>query len=471
MIKEHLFQLIKYVPHPAQRLYHQSNARYKVPVCGRRFGKSTMTSRDVEPLLFEKKKWLWIVGPTYDLAEKEFRVLWDDLIIGQRLGMDKRVKKSYNKRSGDMSIEFPWGTLLEVKSAEHPERLVGEGLDYVIMSEAAKQKQETWIRYVLPALSDKRGGAAFPTTPEGYNWLYNVWQLGRDPSAPEWDSWRFPSWENLVMYPGGEQDPEILNMKRLMNPEEFDQEIAALFSSFVGKIFPEWDEDTHVTSVPYDPALPNYVSFDWGYTNPLAAVEFQVDAWDRIRVWRVHYRAYTRLEDHLRLMQQRTQPEGYKIDLAFGDAADPEAAATVSRYLAPCIADPEAKSNWRQGIDLIRGFMRVRETINVTPSGIYIADAIDEFGTPPIEGEPGFVVDYSCTDLIKELNNYKAKGSWVGQNVPEMGQKVQDHAIDALRYGLVSVFELGVQHHLSEVYSVGDLETTSGDPIFTWDGV
>lgn len=319
MIKEHLFQLIKYTPHPAQRLYHQSNARYKVPVCGRRFGKSTMTSRDVEPLLFEKKKWLWIVGPTYDLAEKEFRVLWDDLIIGQRLGMDKRVKKSYNKRSGDMSIEFPWGTLLEVKSAEHPERLVGEGLDYVIMSEAAKQKQETWIRYVLPALSDKRGGAAFPTTPEGYNWLYNVWQLGRDPSAPEWDSWRFPSWENLVMYPGGEQDPEILNMKRLMNPEEFDQEIAALFSSFVGKIFPEWDEDTHVTSVPYDPALPNYVSFDWGYTNPLAAVEFQVDAWDRIRVWRVHYRAYTRLEDHLRLMAARTQPEGYKIDLAFGE--------------------------------------------------------------------------------------------------------------------------------------------------------
>lgn len=416
-----------------------------------------MAARDVEPLLFQKNKRIWIVGPTYDLAEREFRVIWDDLIIGQKLGQDKRIKKSYNKRSGDMTIEMPWGTLLEAKSAEHPERLVGEALDYVIMSEAAKHKPETWTKYIRAALSDKRGGASFPTTPEGYNWLYDLWQYGKDPERTNWEAWRFPSWDNLVMYPGGEQDEEILEMKATMLPEEFDQEIAAMFSSFVGKIFPEWDEDTHVTTVPYAPELPNYVSFDWGYTNPLAAVEFQIDAWDRVRVWRVHYRAYTRLEDHLRMMMDRPQPEGYKIDLAFGDAADPEAAATVSQYLAPCIADPDAKSNWRQGIDLIRKFMRLEE------SGL-----TDQYGGPIYL--PRFLVDYSCKDLIKEFNNYKAKGNWTGGNVPEMGQKVQDHAIDALRYGLVHVFELGVQHHLSEIYSVGDLATTGGDPLFTWQG-
>jgi hypothetical protein len=456
--KAALFEIIKYRPHTVQRLYHNSTARFKVPVCGRRLGKSTMAARDIEPLLLQRDKRLWIVGPTYDLGEREFRVIWNDLIIGQKLGQDKRIKKSYNKRSGDMMIEFPWGTLLEVKSAEHPERLVGDALDYVIMSEAAKHKPETWTKYVRPTLSDKRGGASFPTTPEGYNWVYDLYQYGKNPERPAWEAWRFPSWENTVIYPGGELDEEIEEMRSTMLPEEFDQEIAALFSSFVGKIFPEWDESTHVTSVPYNPLLPNYVSFDWGYTNPLAAVEFQTDAWDRVRVWRVHYKAYTRLEDHLALMRDRIQPEGYKIDLAFGDAADPEAAATVSRYLAPCIADPEAKTNWRQGIDLIRKFMRDRDTGLV----------IDEYGTPL--QTPGFFVDYSCTDLIKELNNYKAKGNWTGGNVPEMGQKIQDHAIDALRYGLVHVFELGVQHHLTEVYSVSDLVSSGGDPIFTWNG-
>src|SRR4051812_21453230 len=99
MNKAHLFEVINYKPHAGQRLYHASTSRFKVPVCGRRFGKSTMAARDVEPLLFDRNRWIWIVGPTYDLAEKEFRVIWDDLIVGQRLGMDKRIKKSYNKRS------------------------------------------------------------------------------------------------------------------------------------------------------------------------------------------------------------------------------------------------------------------------------------------------------------------------------------------------------------------------------------
>jgi hypothetical protein len=353
-----------------------------------------------------------------------------------------------------MSIEMPWGTTLEAKSAEHPERLVGEALDYVLMSEAAKHKEDTWLRYILPALSDKRGGASFPTTPEGYNWLYKLWQMGQDPNLPDWDSWRFPSWDNTIVFPGGKDDPEILALKRMMSPEAFDQEIGALFSSFVGKIFPEWEEETHVTNVAFDPRLPNYIAFDWGYTNPLAAVEFQVDSWDRIRVWRLHYKAFTRLEDHLELMAARPQPEGYRVDLCFGDAADPEAAATVSRYLAPCLADSNAKTNWRQGIDLIRGFMRLRE------SGLY-----DEYGAPIYQ--TGFLVDYSCVDMIREMNNYKAKESVSGSNVPEMGQKVSDHSIDALRYGLMHLFVLGVQHHLTDVYSPSDFVSTSGSTFFS----
>jgi hypothetical protein len=304
------FRLIGYTPHEKQALYHASRARFKVAVCGRRFGKSTMAARDFEPELFKKNKRLWIIGPTYDLGEREFRVIWDDLIVGQKLGQDKRIKKSYNKRSGDMSITMPWNTVLEVRSAEHPERLVGDALDRVLMSEAAKHKEDTWLRYVLPALADKRGGADFPTTPEGYNWLYKVWQLGQDPTFPEWDSWSFPSWDNSIIFPGGFDDPEIQSLRRMMSPEAFDQEIGALFSSFVGKIFPEWDEQTHVTTVPYRAELPNYIAFDWGYTNPLAAVEFQIDAWDRVRVWRLHYRAFTRLEDHLAIMAAREQPSG-----------------------------------------------------------------------------------------------------------------------------------------------------------------
>ena len=133
------FQLVGYQPHREQTLFHNSQARFRVPVCGRRFGKSMMAGKDSEPRLFLPKKMYWIVGPTYDLGEKEFRVIWDDLIIGMQMGKDKRIKKSYNKKQGNMWIELPWGTRLEVRSADHPENLVGEALDHAILSEADRK--------------------------------------------------------------------------------------------------------------------------------------------------------------------------------------------------------------------------------------------------------------------------------------------------------------------------------------------
>lgn len=216
------FDKIGYAPHAPQRLYHDSKARFRCACCGRRFGKSTMAARDLEPKLFQHNCMYWIVGPTYDLGEKEFRVVWNDLIVRQKLGKDKRIKKSYNKKQGDMYIEFvPWRTRLEVRSADHPQNLVGEALDGVILSEAAKHKKDTWERYIFPALSDKRGFADFVTTPEGFNWLYDIWSTGRNPDEPLFESWTFPSWANSAVYPGGRKDPEILLLERNSIPEWF----------------------------------------------------------------------------------------------------------------------------------------------------------------------------------------------------------------------------------------------------------
>ncbi len=459
--KQAFFKEIGYQPHSrGQWSFHNSEARFKVPVCGRRYGKSTMAAREVEPKLFQPKQRIWIVGPTYDLGEKEFRVMWNDIIVNMKLGLDKRVKRGYNKKSGDMYIEFPWQTRVEVRSADHPEGLVGESLDHVIMSEAAKHKKETWERFIRPALADRRGGADFPTTPEGYNWLHELWQLGNHPDFPEYESWQFPSWENPTVYPGGRTDSEIKLIERSTTPEFFMQEIGADFASFVGKIYPLWDEKKHVRRHTFNPMWPNYITFDWGFTNPLAAIEFQVDPWDNVYVWREHYKAYLTLPAHINQMKNREQPAGYHLDLAFGDAADPEAAQTVGELLVPCIADPLAKSNWRQGVELVSKYLREYET----------GRELDEFGTP--EMAPKLFVDHDCVNTIREFNNYKSKESPKGLNVPEMGQRQDDHAMDALRYGLMHLFELGARHHLDEVMDGGGgSEGTFADAGFVTTGV
>lgn len=401
-----------------------------------------MAARELGSELFLPDKLFWIIGPSYQLAEKEFRVLWDDIIVRMGLGKNRALKRGYDLRNGDMFLQFPWNTRIEVKSAKYPEYLVGEMLDGAIMSEAAKQNQEVWERFIRPALADHRGWAIFPTTPEGKNWLYRtMWLLGsqayRD-EYPDYESWRFPSWDNPYLFPGGVDDPEIVQMRKTMAPEFFAQEIEADFTSFVGKIYSEWDDEIHIRKHKFNPLWKNYITFDWGFANPLAAVEFQVSPWDSVHVWREHYLSHHTLPQHLAILAQREQPEGYHLDMTFGDCADPEAVETVRELFAPCLSDQRAKENWREGVDLFKSFLECDREVGT-----------DDFGAPILE--PGYFVDPSCTNHIREIDNYRTKEPPPkGTNVPEMGRNIEDHTLDAMRYALMHLFVIGANMHVDK---------------------
>jgi len=403
-----------------------------------------MAGVDRVPDMFVPDRLGWIVGPTYDLGEKEFRVMWNSLIVKLRLGLDKRVRKAYNKRQGDMWIEMPWGSRVEVRSATQPERLVGEKLDWAIMSEAAKHNKETWERFIRPSLADRRGTADFPTTPEGFNWYYDLWMLGHDPTFTNYECWQFPSWENTVIFPGGRQDPEIIELERTTSPEWFAQEIGADFSAFVGKIFSEFNETTHVRPHQFNPRWRNYIMWDWGYVRPCAAIEVQIDPMDNIYVWREHYRSYLPIREHCNVLKGRIQPEGYHLDLMFGDAADPEATDTAATEMGiGCISDPRAKENWREGIDVMKMFLRSHPT----------GRDLDEFGTPEIV--PKFFIDPSCVNTIREMGGYRAEDN-NRSNLRESSStsaavKLDDHCVDAIRYGLVHIYKLGATYSLRDI--------------------
>lgn len=425
--KGKFFDLIGYTPHRRQVEFHESTARFKVAACGRRAGKTLMTAKDIEPLLMVPDQRIWLVAPTYRLGEKEFRVIWNDMMIKLEFMKDPDIRKAYNLKQGDMFIQFPWGTRIDVMSAERKETLVGDGLDLVVMCEAAKHDRETWERMIEPALSDKRGKAIFTSTPEGQNFFYELWQRGLDAGEPEWESWQYPTWENTIIFPGGYDDPEIQRMRRNMPVDAFEQEIAADFTSFTGKIYKEFIEQTHVKNHEYRPDWPNYIAWDFGYVNPLAAVEFQVSPQDTVHVWREHYVSGMILADHIEALKNRPQPEGYKIDLMFGDAADPEAVEEICINFGPCVADPKSKDNWRDGINLVKSFLKFRGD------------------------SPGLFLDPSCRNGIREFNNYKAQEGGRERDPRELAKKCDDHFLDALRYGMMHVFKLGARTRLSDV--------------------
>jgi phage terminase large subunit len=225
-----------------------------------------------------------------------------------------------------------------------------------------------------------------------------------------------------------------------MSPETCLQEIAAEFTAFVGKIYPDFSDKTHVKQFEYNPMWKNYIAFDFGYVNPLAAIEFMVDPWDNIWIWREHYKSKMTNEQHIRALIARPNPPGYHLDLAFGDAADPEAVEYISQHYYPCIADPLSKSNWRDGVDLVNQFVRLQVV------------GVDDDTGDLIE-EPKLFVHPNCPETIREFNNYKSPSPTRGKNpraAREMGLAIDDHAMDAIRYGIMHIFKLGLHGNLGE---------------------
>jgi hypothetical protein len=290
--KSKWFQKTGYEPHPGQMIFHNSTARFRVASNGRRFGKTIMGGKEVEPRAFLRSRHItggpqlgWVCGPQYSDAEKEFKAVYDTF---RKFNIDKSsIKFQNNPDNGSMHIITSWGFELVGKSAKHPETLVGDGLDFVLMVEAGRHHRRTWGQYIRPTLSDKKGWAAFTGVPEGrseHSLLYALWRRGSDDRFPNWQSWRLPSWTNTIIFPGGRRDPEILEAEADLTEDEFNRQYGAMFVDKVGRVMQEWDDETHLTKQDYNPAWPLYAAVDYGYTNPFVWLWIQIDEWGHVYV-------------------------------------------------------------------------------------------------------------------------------------------------------------------------------------------
>lgn len=173
-----------------------------------------------------------------------------------------------NIRQVDRMLELPGGGEVQVRSADDPDSLRGEGLDLVVMDECAFMKQAAWEEALRPALSDRQGDAVFISTPKGRNWFWRLWmraQAGDDGYA----CWQLPTADNPYI-PEGEIDAARLSLPELI----FEQEYLAIFLENEGAVFrnilacmnapqttPEAHEGHH-----------KIMGVDWGKQNDFTAI-------------------------------------------------------------------------------------------------------------------------------------------------------------------------------------------------------
>src|SRR3990167_301744 len=142
--EDKLREVIDFFPHEKQELILLSKNRDIVICAGRRFGKSSICAYMALKLLLQDDKKIWIVAPTYDLAQKVFEYLARWWIMVNPDGGGNVSFRPFPR------IITPWNSRVECKSTENPQGLLGEELDLLIVDEASQIQRGIWETYLYP---------------------------------------------------------------------------------------------------------------------------------------------------------------------------------------------------------------------------------------------------------------------------------------------------------------------------------
>ena len=419
--KKKWFQYLGYKPHDGQLALHfpkKNNARFQVVVCGRRFGKTWASAMEATYYASQPNQRIWVVGMSYKKARLIFREIWNKMVVGHGDDVEKASEK-------DMYIRFKWGTTVEGMSADNPDSLVGEGLDLLIIDEVAKMNKKVWDMYLSPSVAGRKGKVIFITTPEGRNWIYDLYKLGEHDEM--WDRYSSPSWVNRFEFPLGIEDPAIIERKRNMSQELFDQEFGAKFSVFEGKVW-NFNRQLDTGSFPYEPNLPTYCSIDFGYRQP--AVLFLQTQWidgvEHIRIFdSILHKKNIKTEDLIKMIKVK----GYPIMSYYGDPAGSNIQSSSGS------ADMEIFR--RSGIRIIS--TRDRMSRNVVGSVAYTRGFFES-----ADGTRRIHVDSKCTDVIEDFEEYRYPENQDGKPIKEEPIKdgYHDHGNDCFRYFVINRFPM-----------------------------
>ena len=208
-------------PHIGQSLVHGYPARFKILSAGRRWGKTRLGVNECLDAAANGGR-AWWVSPSYKTSEVGWRPL-------RRMGT---AIPGAEIRKVDRQVNLPGGGSVTIRSADNPDSLRGEGLDFVVLDECAFMQETAWTEALRPALSDRLGGALFISTPKGHNWFWRLWQRGADEQESESQSWTFPTKDNPYIDPG-----EVDEAQRTLPERIFQQEYLAMFVDDAGGIF------------------------------------------------------------------------------------------------------------------------------------------------------------------------------------------------------------------------------------------
>jgi hypothetical protein len=200
--------------HPGQRRIVENGARFKIVMCGRRFGKTAMAIRWLcdGALAGESVAYM---APSYKFALEA----WRELV--QRL---KPVTSRISEQ--DKRLELLTGGVIEVWTLDGDDPARGRKYARVVIDEAGivRELLDLWQQAIRPTLVDLAGHALILGTPKGRrHGFVTLFNRGQQPDEPDWASFRASTLENPHIPPD-----EVEAARKELPPEVFQQEFEGI---------------------------------------------------------------------------------------------------------------------------------------------------------------------------------------------------------------------------------------------------
>jgi hypothetical protein len=136
----------------------------------------------------------------------------------------------------------------------------------------------------------------------------------------------------------------------------------------------------------------------------------------------------------------REQPPDYHVDWGGGDPRGPDQANTLTIATGVSIYSNDIASlpneSWFLGVEYVKRMLKVRP-----------------------DGKPGLIIDPSCVELLRQLEQLHAIEDKEGKNPREGQHKHDDHGPDAIRYLIGQYLHSGAGSSLSDIYAPGQKPT------------
>ena len=216
---------------PQSAVWHGS-ARFRVLVCGRRFGKTFLSLSWLLRNAMTHGGLHYYVAPSYVMAKSVAWRLLKTLAAGR-----------YTKANeSELYVEFLNGGVLQLKGAENRDALRGVSLRSCVLDEFAYMDEETWTEVLRPATSDQLAPVLFITSPAGWNWAKDLYDYAKSGQSADWQAWTFTTAEG-----GNVEKDEIEAARRELPERVFRQEYLASFESLSNRVYSNFDRAVHVT--------------------------------------------------------------------------------------------------------------------------------------------------------------------------------------------------------------------------------